>query len=76
VAGLLQELAKTEFAGDAAEKLPRLEVNRARGGGRLSVGVFGDLRNIIAGIFLWVTVDGVGVENSINLAIVSLLALM
>jgi hypothetical protein len=26
--------------------------------------VFGDLRNIIAGIFLWVTVDGVGVENS------------
>jgi hypothetical protein len=58
VASLLQELAKTEFSRDAAQKFPWVEVNRARGGCRLSAGLFGDLRNIIASILRRVAVDG------------------
>ena len=35
-----EPLRAYQFARDAAEKLPWLEVNRARRGGRLSAGVF------------------------------------
>ena len=52
VAGLLQELAKPELAGDAAEQLARLEVDGARGGRRSDHRDIGDLGDVVAGIFL------------------------
>src|ERR1700722_3849365 len=64
MAGLFEELAQAEFAGHAAEQLARLEVDLGRCGCGLPVGVFGDLRDVVASVFRRVTIDGVVVENT------------
>ena len=61
---LLEKLAKTEFARDAAEQLARLEVNR-RGCRRcLAIRVFCDYWNIVARIALRVAVYRVILEDA------------
>src|ERR1700733_7049816 len=64
MAGIFEELAQAEFAGHAAEQLARLEVDLGRCGCGLPVGVFGDLRDVVASVFRRVTIDGVVVENT------------
>ena len=66
VTGLLQKFAKPEFAGDAAEQLPWLEVDGGRGGRGLAVGVMINLGNIVAGVILGIAVDWIVVENAKN----------
>ena len=64
MAGIFEELAQAEFARHAAEQLARLEVDLARCRCGLPVGVFGDLGDVVAGVFRRVTIDGVVVENT------------
>src|SRR6202043_1202418 len=57
-------LAPADFARHAAEQLARLEVDLARCRCGLPVGVFGDLGDVVAGVFRRVTIDGGVVENT------------
>src|SRR3990170_3109298 len=66
MAGLLQEFAQAQLARDAAEQLARLEVDGARRGRRLSVGIFRDLGDVVAGIFLGIAVDRIVIKNGEN----------
>ena len=50
VAGVLKELAQAELAGDAAEQLARLEVDRLRRRCGLAVGIAVDLGDVVAGV--------------------------
>ena len=64
VAGLLQEFAQAQLAGDAAEQLTRLEVDGRRRRRGLPVGIFGDLGDVVAGIGLRIAVDRIVIENT------------
>src|SRR3990170_7503696 len=67
MAGLLQKFAQSEFSRNAAEQLAGLEVDGARRGRRLSVGIFRDLGDVVAGIFLGIAVDRIVIENTNHL---------
>ena len=67
VAGVLEEFAKPELAGDAAEQFARLEVDLARRRRRHAVGIVVDLGDVVAGVFGRIAVDGVVIKNAENL---------
>ena len=66
VALLLQELSQAEFAGNAAQQLPRLKVDLLGRRQRLAVGITLQLRQTVAGVRLGITVDGVVVKHADN----------
>src|SRR5262245_43793929 len=67
MAGVFDELAQPELAGDAAQQLARLEVDRARGRGRRAVRIPLDLVDVVPGIGGRIAVHRVVVENTNNL---------
>src|SRR3990172_4439578 len=67
MAGLLQEFAQAQLARDAAQELAGFEVDGARRGRRLSVGIFRDPWDVVAGIFLGIAVDRIVIENTNHL---------
>ena len=67
VAGLLQEFAQAQLAGDAPQQLTRLEVYGRRRRRGLPVGIFGDLGDVVAGIGLRIAVDRIVIENTNHL---------
>jgi hypothetical protein len=66
MAGVLQELAQAQLAGDAAKQFARLEVDLARGRRGHAAGIVVDLGNVVAGVGLRVAVDGIVIENGEN----------
>src|SRR6186997_402127 len=67
MAGVLEELAQAKLARDAAEQLAGREVDRARGGGRLPVGVALDFGDVVARVGGRIAVHRVVVENTNDL---------
>ena len=66
VAGLLEEFAKPKLARDAAQQLAGLEVDRRRRWRRLPVRIFGDLGDVVAGVFRRISIDRIVIENTNN----------
>mmetsp|Transcript_8938 Transcript_8938/g.26698 ORF Transcript_8938/g.26698 Transcript_8938/m.26698 type:complete len:266 (+) Transcript_8938:709-1506(+) len=64
---LLQELPQAQLAGDATQEVPRGEIDRLWGRGRLAVRVRGDLRDVVARVLRGEAPGRVGVQHKHHL---------
>jgi hypothetical protein len=64
MASIFEELAQSQPTRNRAEKLAGLEIDLLRHRRRLAAGIARDLRDIIPGIGLGVTIDGIVVEHA------------
>jgi hypothetical protein len=64
MASIFEELAQSQPTRNRAEQLAGLEIDLLRHRRRLAAGIARDLRDIIPGIGLGVTIDGIVVEHA------------